>query len=317
MVEMSVRGVHHITAIGSDPVEVDRFYGNVLGLRLVKKSVNQDDVGTYHLFYGDKTGEPGMDLTFFTFQPAVQGVQGAGMVTTIMLAVPKEALDFWEERLDKYTVKRRQRAERFLQERVVFYDKDRQRLELVGVAEDELGGAQVWTTEEIGEAVAIRHFEAARMSVIDEFEVQPVLQLMGYEKVGRIGNISRYRVRGNERAVYLEVEESPLMEAGVNAAGTVHHIAFEVKDEKEQLNMREKVLELGLYPTEVIDRFYFKSVYFRTESGILFELATSGPGFMVDEGEAELGKRLALPPFLEERREEIEEGLEPFEVDEE
>lgn len=310
-----IAGIHHITAIATDPNVTIDFYTRVLGLRLVKKSVNQDDVATYHLFFGDRTGEPGMDLTFFTFQPAMPGLRGTGQVTTVSLAVPETALEWWIKRFDQLGVEHEGLRQDFNRSRIVFYDPDQQRLELVGINQQEMSqfSDHVWTTDEVNETVAIRYFYSAKLSVESDALIEPILQtILGYAKIDQQQNVLLYKLPHAERAAFLELEEAPSLEPGLTAAGTVHHIAFEVEDEAAQLEVRDRVLELGLHPTQVINRFYFKSVYFRTPAGILFEIATKGPGFTADEPEAELGEKLALPPFLEPRRAEIEAGLPPI-----
>lgn len=304
-------GIHHITAIASDAKENIRFYAQVLGLRLVKKTVNQDDVGTYHLFFGDREGRPGMDLTFFIFQPAMQGRRGHGLVTTISLAVPESALSFWEQRLRACQVKHEDVTERFGRKRIVFYDADDQQLEIVGVPWEEFETTQdPWTTADIPAAHAIRSFYAATLSVTSLSMIEPVLtRVFGYRHLSSDRGVHLFRIEGSSRACFIEVDEQPSAQQGFNAAGTVHHIAFRAKDEAEQMQLREQVVEAGLYPTTVIDRFYFKSVYFMTEAGILCEIATDGPGFTADESADTLGEKLALPPFLESKRTMIEDLL--------
>lgn len=312
-----VLGIHHITAIASDPQKTYDFYTKTLGLRLAKKSVNQDDVSTYHLFFGDKTGEPGMDLTFFTFKPVWQGKQGLGQVTMISLAVPEESLDFWVNRFKVLGVKNDGVSERFGVKRLVFYDFDQQRFELVGVAAEEIeqGSREVWETGEITQENAIRYFYSARLEVLSIDQLDPIVKsVFGYERAEKEGDVYLYHLPSQVRASKLEIKAVPLHTVGQQGAGTVHHIAFEVPDEEAQLLVRDKLAAIGLYPTQVIERYYFKSVYFQTPAGILFELATSGPGFTVDEKEAELGEKLALPPFLEAQRKEIEKGLTPIEL---
>lgn len=310
------QGIHHITAIGSDPQRLIDFYIGVLGLRLVKKTVNQDDVSAYHLFFGDKTGEPGMDLTFFTFPHAAAGSRGRGQVTKISLAVPKASLPFWLDRFRSNKVKNEGIGKQFDRDRLVFYDFDDQRLELVGVPGESLSASpHFWTTSDIGPEQAIRHFHSALLTVTNKASVESILaEILGYTAAETEGGISLYHHEGLERAAYLEVEESPSEAMGYNGVGTVHHIAFGAEDEAMQLELRRRVIELGLHPTEVIDRFYFKSVYFRIPAGILFEIATMGPGFTADEAEDELGQKLSLPPFLEEYRSRIEPNLVPVSV---
>ena len=305
------KGIHHITAIASDAKQTVDFYTKTLGLRLVKKTVNQDDLGTYHLFFGDRFGHPGMDLTFFIFQPAMQGKAGNGLVTKVSFAVSESALDFWQERLNKFKVKHEKIWELFGKQRLVFFDPDGLELELVEVDANELVNSEdIWVTKEVNKEHAIHNFYSATLSVVSNRTIAPILNfVLGYQHASTEGNVEQFSVSSSNRANLIELHEQPSANAGFNAAGTVHHIAFRAKDAKEQLAMRNKVLELGLYPTEVIDRFYFQSVYFRTPAGILFEIATDGPGFTADEKEAELGKKLALPPFLEPQRKTIEANL--------
>jgi glyoxalase family protein len=304
------QGIHHITAIGSDPQKLVDFYTHVLGLRLVKKTVNQDDVTAYHLFFGDTTGEPGMDLTFFTFPGAQQGSRGRGLVTTISLAVPAASLAFWQQRFDQLGVKHESITRLFDLERITFYDFDDQRLELVAVP-DLAETGEVWTTAEVGIEHAIRAFHSARLTVTGKSSVDGILAGLGYAHLKDEGDLSLYQLEGQQRAAFIEVEAAPDQPMGYNAVGTVHHIAFGAEDEAAQANLRDKMIALGQRPTEVIDRFYFKSVYYRIPAGILFEIATMGPGFTADEDPATLGERLSLPPFLEPQRAQIEAGLVP------
>lgn len=307
------KGIHHITAIASQAQATVDFYTQTLGLRLVKKTVNQDDPQTYHLFFGDKLGEPGMDLTFFIFLPATQGQGGNGLVTKISLAVPQSSLNFWQQRLTKFKVRQRQIARHFGHERLVFFDQDEQQLELVGVDESKLqNNDRVWTTTDVSLNEAIRHFHSATLSVASLASIEPVLtQVFGYQKIDQEKHLHLFKTPQSTRAELLEISETPDLGAGFNAAGTVHHIAFRAQGEQQQLELRQKVLSIGLYPTEVINRFYFKSVYFRTRAGILFEIATDGPGFTADEKAGELGTHLSLPPFLEPERAAIEKLLTP------
>jgi glyoxalase family protein len=307
-----ISGIHHITAIASDPQQCVDFYVGVLGLRLVKKSVNQDQVQAYHLFFGDKTGEPGMDLTFFTFPGIGRGESGAGAVTLVSLAVPESSLDFWFKRLQSRGIACERAGERFDFKRLAFQDFDGQRLELVGVPSLETITDNVWTTEEMSLAHAIRHFHAARITLHSDQVISGVLALMGYEKKQTIDTVTHFQLPQLKRAEHLEVTLDATAVSDSGMVGCVHHIAFAVADEAEELTWREKLRELGLQPTQVIDRYYFKSVYFRLPEGVLFELATMGPGFAVDEPEKSLGEKLALPPFLEHQREAIEAQLIPI-----
>lgn len=310
------KGIHHITAIASHGQQAIHFYSQILGLRLVKKTVNQDDTQTYHLFFGDMHGDPGMDLTFFIFQPSMQGHRGTGLVTTISLAVPRGSLDFWSDRFEHFNVKHQSITEKFNKKRIIFFDSDNQQLELVETDLNE-DSSNVWETKQIISHNAIRHFHSANLSVVSRSTIEPVLtNVFGYEHMSSEEHSHLYKTTASTRANYLELSEEPSQPFGLNASGTVHHIAFRADNEEHQDQLRKKVEELGLYPTEVIDRYYFKSVYFRTPAGILFEIATDSPGFTADEDENELGKKLALPPFLEPNRVSIEQNLPPLFLEE-
>lgn len=307
---MKVSGIHHITAVSSNPQETYDFYTRVLGLRLVKKSVNQDDPATYHLFFGNKTGGPGMDLTFFPFQPSRPGENGPGFVTAISLAVPLGTLAWWQERFDHLTIEQDPIIERFGEKVLAFRDSDGQQLELVEVAEfsrefEEL----VWSTAEITHKHAIRCFHSAMLSVQNRETLEPLLEFMGYQQQEEQGNLVRFFLPEHKNAAQLLLEVHPGTPSGFTGAGTVHHIAFTVEDQAEQALWIDSLQKLGLQPTTIIDRYYFASVYFRTPAGILFELATKEPGFTADENLETLGEELALPPFLEPYRKQIEAGL--------
>lgn len=310
---MNILGIHHITAIASDAQKTYDFYTKVLGLRLVKKSVNQDDVQTYHLFFGNKNGSPGMDLTFFPFEDVVKGQRGNGLVTTISFAVPTGSLEFWKKRFKKLKVKHDSIVKEFAHTRLMFYDGDNQRLELVEV--DDIANEyknNVWTTTEISKENALHSFHMATLDVLTIESIQSVLDLFGYKSITKDRQISLFKVGDGKGPAFLLVEENPSLEPAINGYGTVHHIAFAVEDLDEQEQFRKKLIEIGEHPTQVIDRFYFQSVYFRTKAGILFEIATEGPGFAADEDENRLGEKLALPPFLEEYRPVIEAHLKPL-----
>lgn len=315
MSQFSQKGIHHITAVGSDPVKTIKFYSQILGLRLVKRTVNQDQVEAYHLFFGDRMGEPGMDLTFFTFPGATRGVVGVGQVSLISLAVPAKSLPFWQKRLSDHHVDHEEITTRDGLDRLPLKDFDGLKLELVGLKPEELKSmtGNVWTSKDITKNQAIRCFYSARLAVAYEGIMGLVLTHgLGYIKQGSDGRLSGYALAGKHRARSLEVEEMGQAHDSRSGAGTVHHIAFTVADEAALIGLSNQLRELGLSTTEVIDRYYFKSIYFRTPSGILFELATDGPGFTTDEPEESLGERLSLPPFLESRREQIEAQLVPL-----
>jgi glyoxalase family protein len=234
-------------------------------------------------------------------------------VVTISLAVPHGSLGFWKQRFVELQVKHEDVVERFGVKRLVFYDNDEQKLELV--ESDGMLADAVWT-KQVPQKYAIRCFYSATLGVVSRAMIDPVLtQVFGYVHVSSEGQTHLYRVNDSPRANFIEVCEEPSSAFGFNAAGTVHHIAFRARDAQEQLLLREQVTALRLYPTEVINRFYFKSVYFRTPAGILFEIATDGPGFTSDEAVESLGEKLSLPPFLEHEREMIEKHLVPIAIE--
>lgn len=310
-----VTGIHHITAISSDPKETYHFYSGILGLRLVKKSINQDDVATYHLFFGNCEGSPGMDLTFFPFQPVRLGQNGAGCVGLISFVVPEDSLDFWQKRFDAYKVSYQKPTEHNVRQTLQFADGDGQKLELVAVPSvgiDPIYERNIWTTEAVSVQHAIRAFHSATLFVAQVTQLVPILELLGFEQTAE--NPHTYQIAGQLSAKYLELVESDDYPIHIPGAGTVHHIAFAIEDETELEAYRKKLSDLGVNPTPVIDRYYFKSVYFRTPVGILFELATHGPGFTADEDSENLGARLALPPFLEPYRQSIELQLPALEI---
>jgi glyoxalase family protein len=297
---MRLEGIHHVTAITGDaPVNVD-FYARVLGLRLVKKTVNQDDPTVYHLFYADERGSPGSDITFFEYPGARRGRAGAGMVHRVVFRVSSEAaLDFWEERLrgEEVTLSRSDG-------RLTFADPEGLGLELaVAQTSDEPLTAE---HPEIPAEHRIQGFDSVRAYTRDPEASRAFLEgALEFETRGNGG----YEARGEHRGgtyVYDQTEQP-----GVPGAGTVHHVAWASPPEEHEA-WRQRVIERGGSPTPVIDRFYFKSIYFREPSGVLFEIATIGPGFTTDEPLEHLGERLSLPPTFEHLREQVEPVLTPI-----
>lgn len=303
-------GIHHISAIASDAQKTIDFYSGILGLRLVKQTVNQDDPGTYHLFFGDTEGSPGMDLTFFIFLPSHRGSIGNGQVSKVSLAIPEAALPFWKQRLTQHAIPFTERI-RFDHNRIAFRDFDGLQLELVETRQaDTIDDSHVWASSDIQKKYAIRQFHSATLLVHATAGILPILtELLGYTAISTDAETTLLGVTDSTRASLLELSLNPAIPSGLQGAGTVHHIAFRACDEKQQNDIRTQIERLGLYPTEVIDRFYFKSVYFRTPAGILFEIATDGPGFTADQPESDLGTSLSLPPFLRPFQTEIEKNL--------
>jgi glyoxalase family protein len=298
---MQLEGVHHVTLITGDaPRNVD-FYTGVLGLRLVKKTVNQDDPTVYHLFYADEKASAGSDITFFEYPGAARGKAGPGMIHTIVWRVGSpEALDFWEERLGS-------RAENVVRsgDSLTFEDFEGVRHELrVVETDDEPLAAR---HPEIPEEFALQGFDGVRAFAIDPERSTALLEdTLGFEARGDY----TWEARGAKRGGWYAYDAAP-EGRGIPGAGTVHHVAWatEIDDHDD---WQQRLDEAGQRPTPVIDRFYFKSIYFREPNGILFELATLGPGFATDEDPEHLGERLSLPPDFEHLREQIEPKLTPL-----
>ena len=300
---MKLEGIHHITAITGDaPGNVD-FYAGVLGLRLVKKTVNQDDPTVYHLFYADEHGAPGSDLTFFEYPGAAPGRAGAGMVHRIVWRVGSpEALGFWETRLREHGV-----ATERAGDGLRFADPEGLDHELVVSSVDDeplVGGAP-----DVPREHALQGFDGVRAYAADPARSAPLLRdTLGFVE----GDDGRWEVRGDERGSLYAYDAPPEGEERPRqGAGSVHHVAFAARMEDEEA-WRQRVAAAGARPTPVIDRFYFRSVYFREPSGVLFEIATIGPGFAADEDPAHLGERLSLPPAFERLRPQLERMLTPL-----
>jgi glyoxalase family protein len=298
---MQLDGIHHVTCITGDaPRNVD-FYTRVLGLRLVKKTVNQDDPTVYHLFYADEGGTPGSDVTFFEYPGARRGRAGAGMVHTIQWRVGADAaLDFWESRLatDTATVAREEDG-------LVFEDPEglRHRLVVSTVGDDPL----VAEHPDIPAEHALQGFDAVRAFATDPSASHHLLEdVLGFLPAGK----GVLEARGPARGGLYAYDEAPA-ERGIGGAGTVHHVAWAIAL-GEQEAWHERVSSAGMHPSPVIDRFWFRSIYFREPSGVLFELATLGPGFAVDEDPDHLGETLVLPPAFEHLRAEVEPILTPI-----
>nr|WP_211194906.1 ring-cleaving dioxygenase [Halorhabdus amylolytica] len=305
-----IPGIHHVTAIGSDPGENLQFYTETLGLRVVKRSVNQDDASVYHLFYGDRSGSPGTSMTFFPYPGARQGRVGTGQVSTTQFLIPADAVDYWIDRLAEAGVDADEPRERFGETVLPFEDPDGLPLELVGVAEAPAGDPP---DGPVPPEYAIRGFYGVTLALGDTAATERLLETMGYERTGTEGTRLRYEADGDLGYV-VELLDGPDVADGRPGAGTIHHVAFRVTSE-DQADWREELQRFGLRPTEIIDRKWFESVYTRTPGGVLFEYATEGPGYTVDEDLETLGERLVLPEWLEGRREEIEDGLPPLSTD--
>lgn len=305
-----IKGIHHVTAIAGPAQENLDFYAGVLGLRLVKKSVNQDDPGTYHLFYADAEGHPGTDLTFFPWAQMAPSRDGYGLSSEISLAVPPGSMSFWSDRLQRYGVATGAVEVRFGQDALPLTDPHGLRVALVETKDSPGRAFTPWDGSPVRVEHQIRGLESARMVERDLGVTTSFLSnAMGFTHLGTENGWHRYGVADGESGAYVDLRETPTARRGAWGIGSVHHIAWRVDDEAHQLEVRGRVTEEGARPTPVIDRFWFKSVYFLEPGGVLFELATDGPGFGVDEDLAHLGETLVLPPWLEPNRAGIEARL--------
>lgn len=311
----TVQGLHHVTAIAGPAQENLDFYAGVLGLRLVKKSVNQDDPGTYHLFYADAEGHPGTDLTFFPWAQMAPSREGHGLSSEVSLAVPPGSLDFWNDHLQQQHVTVSPRETRFGQAALPLRDPHGLRVALVE-SEDSLGRPfAAWDRSPIPKEHQIRGLESARMVERDLVRTTTFLtNAMGFTSVGSENGWHRFAVAGGKSGTYVDLYESPTSNRGAWGTGSIHHLAWRVDDPAHQEEVRTRVREGGARPTPVIDRFWFKSVYFPEPGGVLFELATEGPGFAIDEDPRHLGETLVLPPWLEPERSSIEAALPPLKL---
>lgn len=311
MVVMSKKtaGIHHITAIVGHPQENVDFYAGVLGLRLVKQTVNFDDPGTYHLYFGNEGGKPGTIITFFPWANARQGKIGDGQVGVTSYVVPKGAMGFWEQRLAKFGVPAT-KMERFGEQYLEFDDPHGLHLEIV---EREEGEKNTWQAGEINSDVAIKGFGGATLLSVRPDETAQLLEdVMGLQKVGQEGDFIRFQSSADiGNIIDLKLTTIGRGQMGV---GTVHHIAWRAKDDEDQLEWQKYVADSGYGVTAVRDRNYFNAIYFKEHGDILFEIATDPPGFAHDESLETMGEKLMLPEQYETHRDQIERALIPFEV---
>jgi glyoxalase family protein len=302
------QGLHHITAISSDINRNMHFYTKVLGLRFVKQSVNQDDPGTYHLYYGDYAGSPGTIMTFFPWAGVPRGRPGSGQSYATAFSVPAGSLPYWQKRFTELKVEALAVEKRFDDEVLPFFDTDGLRLELVATSEADV--RQPAPSAEVPAEHAIRGFHGTTLGLVDGKQTAAVLtETMGYRLVAQSGHRTRYAASQGGPGTYVDLLTDPALPRGLNGAGTIHHVAFRVPDDVTQVAARTLLLKSGLQVSPVIDRAYFKSIYYREPGGVLFEIATDQPGFAIDEPVETLGSRLSLPPHLEPHRAEIEAAL--------
>jgi len=304
----NINGLHHITAISSDVRRNMQFYTSVLGLRFVKKSVNQDDTGTYHLYYGDYAGSPGTILTFFPWAGLRRGRPGKGQSYATAFSVPAGSLTYWQERFQQKKVESFPIKKRFNDEVLTFLDPDGLRLELV--ATNEIDNRAPAPSTEVPATNAIRGFHGTTLALDGDGPTASVLtNTMGYRLAEQAGHRARYTVGAGGPGTYVDLLTDPAVPRGLNGAGTIHHVAFRVADDGAQATAREVIVKDGLHVSPIIDRAYFKSIYYREPGGVLFEIATDQPGFAIDEPVETLGTKLSLPPHLEPHRVEIKAGL--------
>jgi glyoxalase family protein len=309
----SVHGLHHITAIAGPAQENLDFYAGILGMRLVKRSINQDDPGTYHLFYADAEGHPGTDLTFFPWAQMAPPRMGHGLAVEVSLEVPAGSIAWWGTRLEKYGTKIDSVVSRFGDTVLPLVDPHGMRLALVESGVQRARPFAPWDGSPIPGERQVRGLYGAQ---VWEREAAPTSEFLtsalGFHRVGAENGWTRYGF--HDAPGIVDVRETPDVRRGAWGVGSVHHLAWRVADDQHQLVVRAQVEASGGRATPVIDRFWFKSVYFKEPGGVLFEIATEGPGFAVDEDPAHLGEMLVLPPWYEAARAEIERVLPPLKL---
>jgi glyoxalase family protein len=312
LMNSKIPGLHHVTAIATDPQRNLDFYVGVLGLRFVKRTVNFDDPGTYHFYFGDRRGTPGTILTFFPWPGARRGIRGTGQVQATGFAIPQNSIGYWLERLKQQHVTAERTSPRFGEEVIRLIDPDGLLIELIGIPAGVLSAnIEPWLDSDIPAEHALHGFHSVS-AALEGYErtARLLTESFGYRLIEESGNRFRF-TSANDSASGRLIDLLCLPDTAIGrvAAGSVHHIAFRAKDQAEQLQWREHLVELGYNVTPVIDRTYFHSIYFREPGGVLFEIATDAPGFTLDENLEELGTHLHLPPWMESARSQIEKVL--------
>jgi glyoxalase family protein len=308
-----ITGIHHVTAITSNAQKNIDFYIGILGLRLVKKTVNFDGPDVYHFYYGDQAGNPGSILTFFPYEGLVQGRHGKGMLNTTSFSVPAASLNFWLNRLKRFGIDHKDPQERFDDELVVYLeDEDGLGLELVFNDKDKREG---FTVGHIPAEYSIKGFYSVEIWEEGYERTAGLLtEQLDHQLIGEKSNRFRFAAK-DAPGHYVDILCAPDSMKGLSGSGTVHHIAFATPNATTQLQVRQRILQRMLNPTPVLDRNYFTSIYFREPGGVLFEVATAGPGFAIDEAPEHLGEALKLPPQFEKDRERIQKTLTPVSID--
>jgi glyoxalase family protein len=309
-----IPGLHHVTAIASDPQRNLDFYVGLLGLRFVKRTVNFDDPGSYHFYFGDNRGKPGTILTFFPWPRARRGIRGTGQVEATAFAIPPDSIGYWLERLKQHHVTAEKTSPRFDEEVIRMVDPDGLLIELIGASS--YGSVEPWPDSPIPLEHMLHGFHSVS-AALEGYErtARLLTETFGYRLLDESGNRFRFvSPDGSALGRIIDLLCRPDTAMGRVAAGSVHHIAFRATDQAEQLQWREQLVELGYDVTPVIDRTYFHSIYFREPGGVLFEIATEQPGFTLDEKLDDLGRHLRLPQWMESARSQIEEILPPIQV---
>ena len=316
-----INGIHHVTAICSNPQKNIDFYSKLLGLRLVKLTVNFDDPTTYHLYYGDEIGQPGTILTFFPWANAPKGYRGTSQVITTSFLVPENSLYYWKDRLKSNDICFEGPTKRFDDDEqvITLYDPDGLELELVAHSSAKENDERFWKDGPISYENGIRGFYSVSLSEEGYERTSEILNELGYKMIKNEGNRFRFQLEDSQSttttgAKILDVLCLPYTSSGMIGIGTVHHIAFRTPSDENQTSIRKNIIKIGLNPTPVIDRTYFHSVYFREPGGILFEIATDPPGFTLDQKVEDLGEKLMLPKWLEPIREKLEKVLPKIEL---
>ncbi|MDE1177810.1 MAG: ring-cleaving dioxygenase [Edaphobacter sp.] len=304
-----IPGLHHVTAIASDPQKNLDFYTQILGLRFVKKTINFDDPGTYHFYFGDDEGTPGTILTFFPWPRAMRGLAGVGEVTHTAFSVPLTSIDYWEQRLTNLGILVERTGKRFDEAVLTLADPDGMKIEIVG--HSDAGAAKAPRFADVPSEHAIRGFFGVTLYEVSADKTAALLNVMGFNKVAEEGNRQRFSAEGHALGNHIDLVIDANASYGRSGAGSVHHIAFRASDEAAQRAWREELAK-HVDVTQVLDRTYFTSIYFREPGGVLFELATDPPGFALDEPLESLGEALRIPEWYEPKRDLIEKRLIPI-----
>lgn len=304
-------GIHHLTAIVDDPQQNVDFYTDLLGLRLVKQTVNFDDPYTYHLYFGDELGRPGTIMTFFPWQHARHGTTGSGQISAMALSIPPDAVGYWLERLATLGVRFADPVTRFGQQVVALYDPAGLLLELV--TQPDVVAQPGWAGGSVPAEHAIRGIAGVTLTLArHDYTAALLTEVLGFRPVGNEENRWRYATGNGGSGTLVDILVRPDLPYGMMGVGSVHHVAWRAADDAQQAEWQHLLREHGVDVTPVRDRQYFRSIYFREPGGVLFEIATDAPGFAIDEAPEQLGTRLMLPPWLEGQRATIERKLQPL-----